>query len=123
MRLADNQTRTDPSVASLLTGIVADLQTLVQQETALATQELREEVGSAAVSMFRVTAAGVVSALGLWLLAVGAALAIPDLLAWPRWSGFVAVGAAATLAGSAALFFGARRAGRKEKPAWQSLPN
>jgi len=123
MRPADDQTKADPSVASLLTGIVADLQTLVQQETALATQELREEVGRAAVSMFRVTAAWVVSTLGLWLLAVGGALIIPDALGWPPWSGFVAVGAAATLAGSAALFFGARRVGRKEKPSWQSLPN
>jgi hypothetical protein len=37
----------EPSVASLLGGIVGDAQALVRQEIALARQEIREEIGNA----------------------------------------------------------------------------
>ena len=93
----------EPSAASLLTGIVADIQALMQQEIALATHELREEFGGALTSALRTAAAGVVIALGLGLLGVGLALALPRALEWPPWAGFVAIGAALGVVGLAAL--------------------
>jgi uncharacterized membrane protein YqjE len=93
----------EPSVASLLTGIVADIQALMQQEIALATHELREEFASALTSALRSASAGVVIALGVGLLGLGLALALSRALDWPPWAGFVAVGAALSVVGGAAL--------------------
>jgi len=93
----------EPSITSLLTGIVADIQVLMQQEIALATRELREEFGSALASALGTAAAGIVIALGLGLLGVGLALALPGALEWPPWAGFVAIGAALSIVGLAVL--------------------
>jgi hypothetical protein len=107
----------DASVASLLTGIVIDIQALAQQETALATQQLREEVANVVSNALKAAAGGVLGALGLWLLAFGAALAIPGALGWPLWAGFMTVGVVALVAASTAFLTIARRR-RKEKPEW-----
>jgi putative superfamily III holin-X len=107
----------DASVASLLTGIVIDIQALAQQETALATEQLREEVANVVSNALKAAAGGVLGALGLWLLAFGGALAIPSALGWPLWAGFTTVGVVALLAASIAFLTIARRR-RKEKPEW-----
>src|SRR5262249_35661661 len=112
----------EPSVASLLTGIVVDIQALAQQETALATQQLREELGNILAAVVKTGTAVLVGAIGVWLIAFGAALAIPGVLAWPLWAGFVAAGVAATLVSAIALLAMARGR-RKEVPEWKRRRN
>ncbi len=94
----------DPSVASLLAGIVRDLHVLVEQEIALGTQELRAEVDGALASAARTAAAGVIGVLGMAFLALGAALALPGAVDWPPWAGFVAVGAGLGVVGATGLW-------------------
>ena len=94
----------EPSVASLLAGVVRDIHVLLQQEIALGTQELREEVASAFSSAVRIAATGVVGALGVGFLALGAALALPGVAGWPPWAGFVAVGGGLGVVGLTAFW-------------------
>ena len=94
----------EPSVASLLAGVVRDVHVLLQQEIALGAQELREEVDSALSSAVRIAATGVVGALGVGFLALGAALALPGVAGWPPWAGFVAVGGGLGVVGLTAFW-------------------
>lgn len=89
----------DPSLATLLSGIVGDAQVLVRQEIALARQEIREEISVAKDAAIALTIAGAVLITGGGFLLITLALALADLLNWPSWAGFGIVGLVATIAG------------------------
>jgi hypothetical protein len=82
----------DPSVASLLGGIVGDAQALVRQEIALARQEIREEISNAKDAGIKLAVAGAVLAVGGLLLVLTLAQALAYFLHWPVWAGYGAVG-------------------------------
>jgi len=90
----------DSSVATLLSGIVADTQELVRQEIALARQEIREEIGAAKDVGIKLAIAASVLAIGALFLLVTLALGIAALFNWPAWAGFGIVGVVLALAGS-----------------------
>jgi ABC-type Fe3+ transport system permease subunit len=82
----------DPSLASLVSGIVGDAQELVRQEIALARQEIREEISSAKQAGIGLAIAGAVLAIGGLLLVLTLAQGLADLLDWPVWAGYGIVG-------------------------------
>lgn len=98
-----------PSAASLLGGIVSDIQQLVRQEIALARQETAEELGKAKAAGIALATAGAVLAFGglLLLLALGGAVA--DLLDWPQWAGYGIVGLLLAIAGAVLISIGQKR--------------
>ena len=89
----------ESSVATLLSGIVGDAQTLVRQEIALARQEMREELANAKDAGIKLSIAGAVLAVGGLLLVLTLAQALADLFNWPVWAGYGIVGVALTIIG------------------------
>jgi hypothetical protein len=81
-----------PSTASLIGGIVADLQELVRKEIALARQETVEEIGKIKTASIALATAGAVLAVGGLLLVLALAGGLADLLNWPTWAGYAIVG-------------------------------
>jgi Na+/melibiose symporter-like transporter len=89
----------EPSVATLLSGIVVDAQELVRQEIALARQEIREELTTAKDAGIKLAVAGGVLAVGGLFLLVTLALGLADLFNWSPWAGFGLVGVVLAIAG------------------------
>jgi uncharacterized membrane protein YqjE len=99
----DHESSHDPSLRSLIGGILTDVRTLIREEVELATVELSNQANrarSAAVG-FGAAAAGLSGAALFVLIAV--ALGISDVLEWPVWAGFLCVGVVLGLAGAIAL--------------------
>lgn len=89
----------EPSVSSLISGIVGDAQELVRKEIALARQEVREEVNNAKNAGIQLGIAGAVLAVGGLLLVLTLAQALADLLNLPVWVGYGVVGLVLAIAG------------------------
>jgi len=82
----------DPSIATLVSGIVGDAQELVRKEIALARQEIREEISTAKKAGIGLAIAGAILAIGGLLLVMTLAQGLADLLNWPAWAGYGVVG-------------------------------
>lgn len=96
------------SIGGLISGILADLRTLIREEIALARIEIRDQIArtkSAAISFAIAVAAFV---LGGTFLLIAIALGIAALLNWPAWAGFLTV-ATLLIGGGAAAFMAARK--------------
>lgn len=89
----------EPSLASLLSGIVGDAQVLVRQEIALARQEIREEISNAKDAGITLAIAGGVLAVGGLLLVLTLAQALAYFLHWPVWAGYGVVGIVLAIVG------------------------
>jgi len=89
----------DPSVSTLISGIVGDAQELVRKEIALARQEVREEISNAKDAGIKLAIAGAVLAVGGLLLVLMLAQALADLLDLPTWVGYGIVGLALAIVG------------------------
>jgi hypothetical protein len=109
----DSPGATEPSMASLVGGIVNDAQTLIKQEMALAKREVTDELHKA-------RDAAIALGIGIGLTAVGGLLLsfmLVYLLQWassdrlPLWACYGIVGAALMVVGGGLLFLGKRRAG------------
>jgi hypothetical protein len=109
----DLQGATEPSMASLVGGIVNDAQTLIKQEMALAKREVTDELHKA-------RDAAIALGIGIGLTAVGSlllSLMLVYLLQWASserltlWACYGIVGAALMVVGGGLLFLGKRRAG------------
>ncbi len=103
----DIRTEGQPSMASLVSGIVEDVQRLVRQEVALARREITEELNkakTAAISMATAVFFAVFAG-GFFILAA------VHLLAWltgiPLWGAY-AIGGAILAAAAVVLFFVAK---------------
>lgn len=82
----------DQSVATIISGIVADVQDLARQEVALAKQEIREELTTAKDAGIKLgIAIGVLAVGGLFVL-IALALGIAAALNTSPWVGFAIVG-------------------------------
>jgi len=89
-----------PSTASLLGGIVGDMQELVRKEIALARQETVEEIGKIKTAVIALATAGAVLAVGGLLLVLALAQGFADLLNWPAWAGYAIVGVVLAIIGA-----------------------
>lgn len=100
----------EPSVTTLVTGIIHDAQELIKEQVALVRTEIRDD--------FRKTKEGALSlALGLGVVALGAMLlcfALVYLLAWavpqvPMWVWFAVIGVLLGAGGGAMIYAGAKK--------------
>lgn len=105
----------ETSVATLLSGIVADAQDLVRQEIALARQEIREDIGAAKDAGIKLATAGAVLAIGGLFLLVTLSLGVADIFNWPAWAGFGIVGAVLAVVGGI-LYASAQKSVQAIKP-------
>jgi len=100
----------EPSLTSLVAGIISDAQTLIRQELKLAKVEIKAELTKtrdAAISF--VGAAGAL----VWavvMLTFGLAHFIAWAANWPTWAGFAVVGGLCLAAGVVLFFIGKNRA-------------
>jgi hypothetical protein len=104
---------TEPSMASLVGGIVHDAQTLIQQEMALAKREVTDELHKA-------RDAAIALGIGIGIAAVGGLLLgfmLVHLLQWASserlalWGCYGVVGAVLMIVGGGLFFLGKKRAG------------
>lgn len=102
----------EPSLSSLVTGIVHDAQALMKQEVALAREELKQEVTKTTqVALAFAAGAGVAALSVLFLL-----LAVAFLITWasadriPLWGSFGIVGIVLGVVGGILLYSGRNRA-------------
>jgi hypothetical protein len=98
------ETHNEPSVTSLVTGIVHDSQELIKQQLTLFGHELRRDVDKAKEGASKLAVGGVVTLVGVLMLAIALALVldvfIPQLY-W--WGGFAIVGAVIAAIGAVLL--------------------
>jgi hypothetical protein len=106
------------SLTGLVTGIIHDAEQLFKQQIALLKHEVRDDVRKTAGASAMLVVGAVVTALGLFFLAVG----LPLLLAWatgmPRWAWFLIVGAVIAAGGACLLY-----AGKKKFDSFNPLPD
>jgi len=100
---------TSPSAASLVGGIVGDVQDLVRKEIALARQETLEEIGKFKTAGIALAVAGAVLAAGGLLLVLSLAQGLADLVNWPNWAAYVLVGGILAITGFILLSLAQRR--------------
>ena len=101
---------TSPSVASLLGGIVSDLQTLIRQEVTLAKTEAVREWDKAKTAA-RALAWGVATlAVGGLLLLLTVVSVLHEVAGLPWWASFLIIGGAFTLVGLVLFYTGRNKA-------------
>jgi hypothetical protein len=111
-----------PSVASLVTGMVHDVQELLKQQLNLFGHELRKDIDKAKEAGSRLTGAAVVGVVGALMLAVALALALDALfpaLSW--WGGFAIVGVLVAAAAAALLVQARRDIDEVKKPVEETV--
>jgi len=103
-------TESSPSVASLLGGIVSDLQTLIRQEMALAKSEMVREWDKAKTAAGSMASGAGVLALGGFFLCVTIVCVLREVAGLPWWASFLIVGGVLTTVGAVLFFIGRSRA-------------
>jgi hypothetical protein len=113
----------EPSMASLVGGIINDAQALIKQELALAKREVTDELNKAKDAVISL-------AVGIGTAALGGLLMcfmLVYLLHWasserlPLWGSYGIVGAALIILGGSLFFVGKRRAGNVHLISKQTL--
>src|SRR5258708_35928172 len=106
----DRQSPPQPSVTSLVSGIIADVQDLIKQQVALIGKEIKDDVNKSINAGIALGAGAGIAAMGGLLLCIMLALIldvyIPQLN-W--WGGFAIVGAVLTAVGLALLYAAIKR--------------
>ncbi len=105
-------TESSPSMASLLGGIVSDIQTLVRQEIALAKTELLREWDKAKTAAGSMAVGAGVLALGGFFLCVTVVCVLAEVAGLPWWASFLIVGGVFTGLGAVLFFMGRSQAAR-----------
>jgi uncharacterized membrane protein YqjE len=123
-----------PSVTSLVGGIITDLQDLVKQQAALIGTEIKEDVNKSIGAAISLAAGAGIAAMGGLLLCMMLALLI-DTLWFPQayWAGFLIVGGVLAVVGLVMLYAAIKRfetikalpetrQALKETVTWQTNP-
>lgn len=98
----------EPSIAQLLSNLIADAQTLVRKEFDLAKTEIMSEVDKARQGAIMLGAGIALAAIGgLFLLAMVAELLVA--LGLDRWLAYLILGGVLAIAGGVVLFIGIKR--------------
>jgi protein-S-isoprenylcysteine O-methyltransferase Ste14 len=103
---------TSPSMASLLGGIVSDIQALVRQEITLAKTEMIREWDKAKTAAGSMAAGAAILALGGFLLCLAIVSVLHELAGLPWWASFLIVGGVFTGLGAVLFFTGRNKAAR-----------
>lgn len=101
------------SFGQLVTNLIADVGTLIQQEISLARSEVTDRISKAGVGVGRMLFGGAAVYAGLTLMLLAAVIELALIL--PQWLAALAVGAIVTLIGLLFMWSG-RRALRQVSP-------
>jgi hypothetical protein len=111
----------EPSFADLLGDLARQSRLLLQQELALARQELSDKIETACIGAGLIAAGALLGFAGfIWLLAA-VVIALSDVM--PAWAAALVVGGAAMLVGIALVLFGRWRVGAAAKVPARTLRN
>jgi len=111
----DGGRESPPSVGALIGGIVSDVEVLLRQEFALASQEIRDEVQDTAGSVVGLVAIAAMVATGVVLLGAGGGLALAEWLQQPAWVGLLVAGGILAAVGILVVVVGLRLRKRQQK--------
>jgi hypothetical protein len=103
---------TSPGVASLLGGIVGDLQMLMRQEIALAKAEVMREWEKAKAAASEMAAGAALLGAGILLLGLAVVSLLHETDALPWWASFLIVGSVVTVLGAVVYALGRNKAAR-----------
>ena len=103
-------TESPQSMASLLGGIVSDIQTLVRQEIALAKSEMIREWDKAKTAAGSMAVGAAVLALGGFFLCVTVVCVLAEVAKLPWWASFLIVGGALAVLGLVLFYTGKNKA-------------
>ena len=101
---------TTPSMASLLGGIVSDIQTLIRQEVALARSEIQREWDKAKTAAGAMAAGSAVLALGGILLCLAVVYVLNEVANLPLWASYLIVGGVLAVLGAVLFYTGRNKA-------------
>jgi Putative Actinobacterial Holin-X, holin superfamily III len=101
-----------PTLAQLLTGLMQDAQTLLRQEMALATHELRVELRNTIRAVMCLGIGIGIAAIGGWLLILMLVHLLQALTALPLWACYGIVGGLLAAGGIVLLVLGKRKLAR-----------
>jgi hypothetical protein len=103
----DMQTGSEPSMASLVKGVIDDVQHLTKQQFELLKQELKEDMTKTGHAMLPMVIGLVVALIGALLLGHALALGLHALFPQlPLWAAYLIVGGAITGLGVALVLMG-----------------
>jgi len=105
-------TETPPSMASLLGGIVSDIQTLVRQEITLARTEIQREWDKAKAAAGAMAVGAAALALGGLFLCFTVVAVLHEVAGLPWWASLLIVGGVMTGLGAVLFWTGRNQAAR-----------
>ncbi len=97
------------SIGGLVKSVLADTRELMREEFELMRTEVRQEVARARTAGIAFGAAAVAGLLGVTLLCVALATAIPYLFGWPVWTGFAIMAVLLVVVAFAAMSYGKKQ--------------
>lgn len=97
---------TEPSMASLVSGLISDAKALLQQELLLARHEIYEEISKTKKAMISLGTGIGITILGVILLSFMVVYLLGALTNLPLWSCYGIVGGACTIFGRVLLYTG-----------------
>ena len=100
----------EPSLASLVSGIVNDAQALIKQEVALARRELADELTKAKQATLSLGVGAAVAALGGLLLALMVVYILHEEVQMKLWLSYLIVGGVLAIAGATLFLFACAKA-------------
>jgi len=100
----------EPSLASLVSGIVNDAQALIQQEMALARRELADELNKAKQATLSLGVGVAIAGLGGVLLALMVVYILHEEVQMKLWLSYLIVGGVLAIAGATLLLFARAKA-------------
>jgi uncharacterized membrane protein YqjE len=101
---------TSPSMASLLGGIVSDIQTLIRQEVKLAKAELQREWEKAKSAAGAMAVGSALLALGGILLCLTVVYVLHEVAGLPLWASYLIVGGVLAMLGAVLFYTGRNKA-------------
>jgi uncharacterized membrane protein YqjE len=102
----DFQTHNEPSVASLVKGIIDDVQDLTKQQFNLLKQELKEDTTKTVQATVPMAVGGIVTLVGILLLGHALAWVLVNLAGLPQWAAYLIVGGVITGIGAVLVYLG-----------------
>jgi len=112
----DDRKTNEPSLTSLITGIVGDVQDLLEKQFTLLKTEAKQELKAARNSAIGLGTGSIIAGVGVLFLLLMAAHALYEYHVLPLWGAYGVIGGILALIGGGLLAYGAREAADVELP-------
>jgi len=112
----DDRKTNEPSLTSLITGIVGDVQDLLEKQFTLLKTEAKQELKAARNSAIGLGTGSIIAGVGVIFLLLMAAHALAAYNVLPLWGAYGVIGGILALIGGGLLAYGAREAADVELP-------